>query len=290
LLAGNLRGDVNALPVRALFARSRLQFDPALDECERASLVEILDEGGPVTLRMPQVAKKFAARELPTAEGSLAIERDLSLLKEVYGARTDVDEAEALARQITGQIMRSSDAEQRLELTKVLEALADQHPSSWRIVADLRERLGNPPESIREAYEMAARHEPNNADVWEAWARFEGKQGDERREGELFIRAAESQPENIGLNSHAAYRIAHLISSNLQAFPVADRAVWTAVVKRNLEEQFDRLDAGPVARLGWLYYLENDLRNAERCARRGLEVEPGHEHCTNILKRLGIVK
>ena len=135
---------------------------------------------------------------------------------------------------------------------------------------------------------MAVRHEPNNGDVWQEWARFEGRQANARRQVELLIRAAESQPENIALNSHAAFRIAYLISNNRGDYPIAERGLWTASVKRNLEERFDQLEPSPLARLGWLYYLENDRRNAERCARQGLTLEPGHEHCGNILKRMSI--
>jgi hypothetical protein len=102
-----------------------------------------------------------------------------------------------------------------------------------------------------------------------------------------LIRAAESAPDNIGLNSFAAARAASLTSARLDEFPLADRTLWTAVLKRNLEEQFELLDPGPLARLGWLYYLENDTRNAERCARRGLSIDAEHEHCRNIFKRLG---
>jgi tetratricopeptide (TPR) repeat protein len=289
LLVGNLRGDVDALLVRAVFAQSGLHFDSAVDELERVSLVEVVEESGRNSLRMPQVTKNFAERELPVARGGLDIERDLALLREVYGARGTDSDPLAFARRISGQIRASREAEKRAELTKLLEALADQEPRTWRVVAETRGQLDDPPSSVREAYEMAVRYEPNESDLWQEWARFEADQGNRRREVELLIRGAESAPDNIGLNSNAAYRVANLISTHLEEFPVADRAVWTGILKRNLEEHFEELDPGPLARLGWLYYLENDRRNAERCARRGVQLEPGHEHCTNILKRLGIV-
>jgi tetratricopeptide (TPR) repeat protein len=290
LMVGNLRGDVDALLARAVFAQRALRFDSALDELERASLVEVADESGRTLLRMPHVAKKFAERELPLAAGSLDIETDLAHLREVYGVRGAGSDAVGFARRIAAQIRSTTEPAKRQELTELLEALADQEPKTWRVVADTRKQLEAPVESVREAYEMAVRHEPNSSDLWQEWARFEAEQGDRRREVELLIRAAESDPDNIGLNSYAASRVANLISTRLDEFPVADRSVWTAVLKRNLEEHFEQLDPGPLARLGWLYYLENDRRNAERCAKRGLEIEPGHPHCTNILKRLGLTR
>lgn len=288
LLVGNLRGDVDALLARAVFAQSGLLFDSALDELERTSLVEVAEGLGRALLRMPPVAKKFAERELPLAAGSLDIQRDLGRVREIYGARGPGSDAVTFARRLAAQIRSTAEPDKKQELTRLLEALADQEPQTWRVVAGTRKQLGAPAESVREAYEMAVRYEPNAADLWQEWARFEGEQGNRRREVELLIRAAESEPDNIGLNSTAAYHVAHLISTHLDEFPVADRAVWTAVLKRNLEEHFENLDPGPLARLGWLYYLENDRRNAERCARRGLQLEPGHEHCSNILKRLGL--
>jgi tetratricopeptide (TPR) repeat protein len=235
---------------------------------------------------MPQVTKNFAKRELPVARGSLDIERDLTLLRDVYGLRgTDLDDV-AFARKIASQIKTAKDEDKRAELTKLLEALADQEPGTWKVVAEVRSQLDDTPASVSQAYEMAVRHEPNDAQLWQEWARFEGERGNQQREVELLIRAAESAPDNIGLNSHAASKVAHLISTHLDEYPLKDRAVWTAVLKRNLKEQFEHLDPGPLARLGWLYYLENDRRSAERCARRGLQIEPGHEHCSNILKRL----
>jgi tetratricopeptide (TPR) repeat protein len=286
LLVGNLRADVDAVLARAVFAQSGMHFDTALDELERTSLMELVDDLEQPVLRMPQVTKRFAARELPVATNTLDIERDLATLRDVYGARSS-DDSLALARRIASQITSIREVDSRVELTKLLEALADQEPTTWRIVAEVRRQLNDTPESVREAYEMAVRYEPNDARLWQEWSQVEASQGNTRREVELIIRAAESDPHNIGLNSTAAFRVAHLISTHLDEYPVTDRSVWTGILTRNLEEHFEELDPGPLARLGWLYYLQNERLQAERCAKRGLLLQPGHEHCSNIMKRLG---
>jgi len=120
----------------------------------------------------------------------------------------------------------------------------------------------------------------------QSWAKFEGNQGQTKREVELLVRAAEQKPNDIGFNSYAAGKIAYLINSNRAEYAVEDRPVWTSTVRSNLESHFDELHASPLARLGWLYWLENDPSNAERCATRGLQLDPKHEHCLNIIRNV----
>ncbi len=285
LVVGNVRSDVDAVVARAVFAQAGLRFDEAVDELERTSLVDVVEESNRTILRMPQVTKNFAARELPLVPSALDIRRDLSLLRGLAGARDS--DTEAFARRIAGQIRSSRDSTERQELGKLIEALAAQDPRTWRVVAGMRKDLGDSTDSVREAYRMAVRHEPNDPHLWQEWSRFEEKAGDHARATELLVRAAESAPDDIELNSSAAGKIAWLVSQDASAFSVADRAILAARVKRNLEERFEQLDATTLSRLAWLYLLERDERNAERCARHGLSLEPENTHCKRILERLG---
>jgi len=283
LVAGNLKGDVPVLPVRAVLAQSGFRFDEALDECERASLLEQVGVESSAVIRMPEVARKFARGQLPGVPDTLQIEKELETVRQAR-LGSGAGDVQQWARKLAQQIVRETVPENREELSKVLEALTGYDRALWRYVADVRERLGLPAELVREAYEMAAQHEPNDSDVWQAWSEFEKKQRQERRSIELLIRAAESDPKNIGLNSHAAWRIAHFLK--LERVPVADRPIWTSAVQQNLEEQWDALEPDPLARLGWLYYVNNDVARAKECALRGLSMDSNHRHCLNILNRV----
>jgi NB-ARC domain len=286
LLIGNLRSDITTVPLKTAFAAARRRFDNAFDECERASLLEVIELGTTEFIHMPQAAKNFAKKQLVGYEEQLEIERDLRLITDTYQfAGGSPDEAERYATRLTSLISRASDKEIRGELTEALDALAQEFPSTWLHVAKIRRQLNEPPTSVREAFRMAVQHEPNRRAVWEEWADFEKLHGDWRREVELLVRAAESEPDNLTFNSYVAWRLAHLITRNIDAFPIADRRMWIASVKDNLASRFNDLDADMLARLGWLYYLEHDRVNSIRCARRGLTLTPRHEHCRNILRR-----
>jgi len=137
---------------------------------------------------------------------------------------------------------------------------------------------------VRGAYEMAAQHEPNDSELWQAWSEFERHEGDNRRSIELLIRAAESDPTNIGLNSHAANRITRFMLE--EHVRLAERPMWTSAVQQNLEDEWESLDPDPLARLGWLHYVNNNVERARDCALRGLSIDSQHEHCLNIMEKV----
>jgi len=283
LIVGSLRGDVPALPVRAVLAQAGFRFDDAVEECETASLLEQSGVDSASLIRMPEVARKFARGQLLGARDTLEIEKELETVRQARlgGGEMDVQQ---WARKLSQQIVKEEAPEKREELSKVLEALTGYDRTLWRHVAEVRGKLGVPADAVREAYEMAAQHEPNDSELWQAWSAFERQEGEDRRSIELLIRAAESDPRNIGLNSYAANRITRFIG--MEHVRLAERPVWTSAVKQNLEEQWEFLDPDPLSRLGWLHYVNNDVQRAKECAEKGLSIDPHHEHCLNIMEKV----
>ncbi len=200
LMVGNLGGGaISTIPIRTVFAAAGYKFEPALDECERSSLLAIAPEHGRECVRMPQVARKFVERQLPIAEDTLFLERDLNLIKETYRDRNSEQEAAMeWAIQIAASIATTREPERRMELVKVLEALATEFAAAWRVIVELRTALPDTPSRIREAYQRALENDPNSGELLESWAKFEGNQGQTKREVELSSEPPSKNPTTLG--------------------------------------------------------------------------------------------
>jgi hypothetical protein len=68
--------------------------------------------------------------------------------------------------------------------------------------------------------------------------------------------------------------------------PLAERPIWTSAVQQNLEDEWESLDPDPLARLGRLRYVNNNVLRAKECALSGLSIDPQHEHCLNIMEKV----
>lgn len=284
LMAGNLPPRISSIPIRTVLARREVDFAQALDECERWSLVEVVADQGWDSLHIPEVGRKFAARRLPAADQRLEIESDLGMIKETYVRRRSDRVPAEWARDLADLIQQEQDESKSAYLIELVNSLAHEFPESWRILAALRTVLGDDPESIREAYEMASEHAQSDSRFWQDWADFEESQGAYRREVELRLQAADCDPGNIGLNSNAAFRVGWFIANSRP--PYDDKVLLVTPLIRNLEREFSHLDPSPLARLGWLYLVIADRSNAKRCAMRGLLIDSTHEHCQNLMTAL----
>src|SRR5438445_662207 len=83
-----------------------------------------------VQTRMPQVALRFAMRQLPVAEDRLELERDLTLIRETFVSRRDENLAVTWAGRITDQIQSEQDDGRRQELVQIVDSLAREFPAS----------------------------------------------------------------------------------------------------------------------------------------------------------------
>jgi hypothetical protein len=286
LTLGNLSAAIDAIVLRSVFGRGGRSLDAALDECERSSLLQVVESSGRAVVDTPEVARVYARSHLAAAEDSLEIERDLELVRLIQRDADSTHSATSLASFLDRRIRGEPDAELELSLVSVLESLAHQVPDAWKVVASVRQRLGAAPVDVRIAFQRAVEHDRSDGDLWIKWASFEGELGNQRREVELLIRAAECRPHDVRLNSHVALKVAALINSDLALYPLVDRPAWVSIVKRNLDGNFLALDANALSRLGWLHWLINDVGMAEASALRGLALDPDNQHCKNIIARV----
>jgi hypothetical protein len=285
LTVGNWPAALPAFAIQAVLGARGLSVSPAVDECRRSSLVMISEHDETEWLETPEVSRAFARATLPAGEHSLAIERDLHLLRSL-DVSNECSNVRELAVRVSGLIKAETNAAARGQQFRVLEALTAADPAIWRDMANLKWQTGASPADVERAFRRAVEAEPGDWQTWNSYSVFEARRGDYRREAELLIRACERRSNDARLNSVAAAKIAALISGNKEMFPLAERQAWTEAVRANLEGMFTALDSDALARLGWLYWLQNDRANADRCAKRGLQIDAANTHCQNIVRRL----
>lgn len=285
LMVGNWPTAIPAFALKAVLCARAIDVDEAMDECRRSSLVMTTERGTVDWCETPEVSRAFARAMLPVNEHSLVIERDLTLLRrlEMSGSWTSPSE---FAARIAALVHGETNVAVREHEFRVLEALCSEDAAIWKTVARLKWRNGGQPDDVERAFRHAVEADASDWHTWYSYSVFEAQRGDYKREVELLIRACQRRSNDAKLNSVTAAKIAAMISGNKESFPLAERQAWTESVRANLESMFAALDADALARLGWLYWLQMDRGNAERCARQGLRVDPANTHCQNILRRL----
>jgi tetratricopeptide (TPR) repeat protein len=285
LLVGNWPAAIPTFAVRAVLGARGLAVNDAVDECRRSSLVMITERGETEWLETPVVSRAFARATLPAGDHSLEIERDLDFLRSL-DVSNGCDTLPELTARIMSAIKAERNAAAREHHIQVLEALTGEDVSIWRDIATIKWQTAAPAGEVEHAFRHAVEADPGDWHTWYSYSAFEAQRGDYQREVELLIRACQRRPNDAKLNSVTAAKIAALISGNRPRFPLAERQTWTDAVRANLASMFDALDADALARLGWLYWLQNDRTNADRCAKRGLAVNKANIHCQNLSRRL----
>lgn len=292
LTVGKVGNDVPLIAVQAVFAVEKLNFFQALEDCERASLVELHDVLATTLIGMPEVAKKFARIQLISSEDRIAVERLTKWLRAIYHFDTSVDPVMAFARKIIAEQRRDRSGEARSELSGILEALAEGNPSAWQVIADARKADGETPDRVRVAYQRAVEAAPNDRGLWESWADYELAASDapgryKPRAVELRVRAAECDPTDAEFSGLVAGEVSALFAQEKSRYPLGKRYEWVAGLIANLDSRFEELSPDVLSRLGWLHFFVEQHGDAVKCVRRALELDPGHRYSRDLEKRLG---
>ncbi len=284
LLVGAARSDIPAYLARVALGHARADFDDALDGCLRASLlVETVDDGVGSLLSMPAYGKKFAAAYLEAAIEREAVYKSLELVKAVRGANPT---PLAYAQQIRS-IIEGNAAADNGELLEILEILAREEPVTGRVYASALALVSEDHAHVRDVFEASVAHYPRDYRTLFAWALFELRtEGGADRAVSLMRRAAEYGKADLEFCSTAAAELAAVMRRSDVNLSVDQRRPVVGVFISVLESHTTRLTSVMMSRLAWLYLLVGQEHEAERCAQRGLDLDPRDKHCQRIVERL----
>ena len=82
-----------------------------------------------------------------------------------------------------------------------------------------------------------------------------------------------------------ANKVNHLLSLNHDALESDEKRIVIRKLVSVMQSRTLEATATDLARLGWLYLHLRDPEKAREVASAGLVLEPGNEHCSNVIER-----
>jgi hypothetical protein len=293
LLISNWRSVVSELALLVVLGRRLPEVEAGVEECVRLSLVardEMVD--GQACYAAPSLARLFGQKKLQGDPDRLILQEDLVTLRHFGVIDTKARERvgqEELIRQFIDWCKsetRPPIKANLVEIEHLVEAVAELWPSAWLELAEIRERIGRPTESVEYALRRAVEELPGHKEAWLRRAKYAEKVGDDASRISSLISAVDADPSDVLLVRDVAVELSKYLTSHKTDIQPTRRGVYVASVRAHMERLASRLDATGLSRLAWLFLLENDHVNALKYAELGARKEPGNPHCLGILERV----
>lgn len=266
----------------------------AIDDLHNSSLIEKSESESDKEQywSVPLAARLFGLKKLETNRMQIQIRGDLKFLQ-LFGASQESDVKRGMQpriRRLFGEIeTRVSDEDTTVDnYVPIIESVARQYPDTWLLLADLYKRLGDESrfESTLERYIESSDSANEKRTAWEKLAgHFQSRK---KYADELFarIQLAQIRDTDYETISEAVNRFNSIVRQPEFDFKHDDKSQIVQLLILLMEQRDREADATDFSRLGWLYMHNNQLREAESAARRGLELDEGHKHCKGLLQRL----
>jgi hypothetical protein len=294
LTVSNWRSAVSELALLVVLGRDGVDVESGIEECIRLSLVMVLpfadDQRG---FTAPQLARVFGQKKLHGDPDRLLIQADLNILQRFgvvpVGQPVQVPEDGQIAEFVSWCVAHP-EGEPGVApevLDSILLCLAELWPSGWAGLAQFRLRRGIETEDIDFAWRRAVEENPSNKQILLLRASYARSVGDDATWIASRIRAVEIDPADLSLLLDVAVDLNYYIRDHSAEIPPARRGVYLASIRDQMVKQLHQLDATGLSRLAWLYLLGNEVEEAAKYARLGLEKDPFHVHCLKLTERLG---
>lgn len=267
----------------------------AIDDLHNSSLIEKHESESDNELywSVPLAARLFGLKKLETNRMQLQIKDDRKFLQ-LFGASQESDVKQGMQpriKRLFGEIESRTDDDDISSVNDyvpIVESVAGQYPDTWLLLADLYRRLGNDSmfESTLERYIESSNSFNEKRTAWEKLAvHFQARL---KYADELFarIQLAQLPYTDYETISEAVNRFNSIVRQPEFQFEHDDKSQIVQLLILLMEQRDSEADATDFSRLGWLYMHNNQLREAETAARRGLEIDEFNKYCTNLLHRI----
>jgi tetratricopeptide (TPR) repeat protein len=266
-----------------------------IDDLHNSSLIEKIESESDNELywSVPLAARLFGLKKLETNRMQLQIKDDRRFLQ-LFGASQESDVKRGMQpriKRLFGAIeSRVNDEISTVEVyVPIVESVASQYPDTWLLLADLYRKLGSDIqfESTLERYIETSESTDEKRTAWEKLAlHFQARSN---YADELFARIQLAQLPDTDFEtiSEAVNRFNNILRPGVTfEFEHDDKSQIVQILILLMEQRENEADANDFSRLGWLYMRNNQLKEAESAARRGLEIDEHNEHCTRLLQRI----
>ena len=266
----------------------------AIDDLHNSSLIEKNESESDRELywSVPLAARLFGLKKLETNRKQMQIRDDLEFLR-LFGASQESDvkrgmqpRIRRLFREIEKRVLRDGSSVE--EFVPIIESVARQYPDTWLLLADLFKRLGSESqfESTLERYIESSDSAEEKRTAWEKLAsHFQARS---KYADELFARIQLAQLPDTDYEtiSDAVNRFNSIVRQPEFNFEHDDKSQIVQLLILLMEQRDSEADATDFSRLGWLYMHNNQLREAESAAQRGLALDESNDYCKRLLQRI----
>ena len=266
----------------------------AIDDLHNSSLIEKHESESDKELywSVPLAARLFGLKKLETNRKQIQIKDDRDFLR-LFGASQESDVKRGMQpriKRLFGEIERrvKRDGSQVDEFVPIIESVARQYPDTWLLLADLYKRIGSERqfESTLERYIESSESADEKRTAWDWLASH--YQSRSKYADELFarIQLAQLRDTDYETISDAVNRFNSIVRQPEFEFEQDEKSQIVQLLILLMEQRDNQADATDFSRLGWLYMHNNQLKEAESAARRGLALEESNEYCKRLLKRI----
>ena len=274
-------------------SNERMDVDSAVNELARSSLVELTTSAADqaVWVSVPLAASIFGRKKLAVSATKVAVDADIKILQS-FGAtqpsgihRGIGPGIETLFRNAAGRIVSTDTL---AEFLPILESVARKYPPAWLLLASIHEETASDvkhaKECVRRYLEAVPRDDQRIA--WRRLGQLCASSGDRVGEIHALVELADLPGATIESISSAANRMNQLFREHLLVLDTEEKEILVKRLIALFETRVDEGDGVDFSRLAWLCLQLQDVERARKWTRRGLEAQPGNEHCIRLAGRL----
>ena len=267
----------------------RMDFDAAMEELEKSSLVEVADREDDLFVSVPLAAAIYGLKELEVSPMKILIMNDKKMLME-FGAGTEkgkVTLQSHINKKLKAMRERVISEEMFMKELPSLELLASKSPQIWKDIAYFYHRFGKIEEEM-ECYRelLKVTKDPNEKLIY--WKVLRGIYMD----NEDWVGESSALLEIVSMPivpyddiSYAAYRINKYYSDHFEDKDISKNQLIIMVMSK-MEKRINEANAADYSRLAWLCLNMQDESRALKYAKIGLDLDEANIHCKRLVEKL----
>ena len=292
----NWRSVVSKLSLEAALLRpdhERMDVSAGVDELARSSLIDVTvsESDDEEFLSVPLAASIFGQRKLAVGPEKSAVDADTAVLR-LFGPAQQSDVQQGVAPRISRllrHVARSvSEGKESIEdYADLLGFVTRSHLPAALELGRLYEELGDFPSAERVVRLYLEQH-ADDPDAWRRLAELCGRAGDPVGEINALVQWSQLPGTAFTVVSNAANRLNSLLSGRTLVLDSDEKEIIVRKLFSVMEKRVEEANATDCSRLAWLAMHLRDRKAAEEYSGRGLELEPEHEYCLKLQRRLRI--
>lgn len=266
-----------------------MDFDAAIDELEKSSLIEITDRQDDLFISVPLAAAIYGSQELDVSSMKIQVMSDRQLLMEfgAGNARGKSTLEAHISRKVKALKERIRTYDDFLKELPTMEYLSSKYPQIWSDIASFYNKF-NQVEKEKASYRELLKVERDHAkrlEIWKILRDIGYHHNDWECESSALLEIVNMPGVSYEEISHAAYRINKYYMENGTNDDLSRNYLIKAVISK-MEGRIKEANANDLSRLAWLFMNLQDPNKALIYGKMGLTKDKSNVHCQRLVSKL----